>query len=209
MSHFRKGVVTMNTIYGYCRCSTNDKKQDIDRQVKELKEIGATKIRYEYISGTKDNKEQLNQLLDDIKPGDTLAVTEVSRLSRSTKQLCGLIETVKQKRIKLIVKNSITIDCTNGELDAMTKAFLQMAGVFAELEHDMICSRVKSGVANARAKGKQVGRPTLKIDDIPEKVKKYYPMFENGDISKTDYAKMCDISRPTLDKYITVIKGIA
>ena len=90
----------------------------------------------------------------------------------------------------------------------MTKAFLQMAGVFAELEHDMICSRVKSGVANARAKGKQIGRPQLTINDIPDKVKKYYEMYVNGDISKTDYSKMCDISRPTLDKYLSIIKGV-
>ena len=114
----------------------------------------------------------------------------------------------KIKRLKLEILNSITINCTNGELDGMTKAFLQMAGVFAELEHDMICSRVKSGVANARAKGKQIGRPQLTINDIPDKVKKYYEMYVNGDISKTDYSKMCDISRPTLDKYLSIIKGV-
>lgn len=197
----------MGTIYGYCRCSTNDKKQDVERQVNELKEIGATNIYREYISGTKDVKEQFNNLMEAIKEGDTIVVTEISRLSRSTKQLIDIIDKVKEKKLKLVVKNSVTIDCTNGELDPMTKAFLQMAGVFAELEHDMICSRVKSGVANAKAKGKQIGRPTLTIDDIPSKVIKCYQMFVNGDISKTDYAKMCNISRPTLDKYIAVIKG--
>lgn len=197
------------TVYGYCRCSTNDKKQDIERQVRELKEMGATDttIYKEYVTGTKENKIELSKLMDIISNGDTIVVTEISRLSRSTKQLIGIIETVKEKKIKLVVKNSITIDCTNGELDPMTKAFLQMTGVFAELEHDMICSRVKSGVANARAKGKQIGRPTLTIDDIPEKVKKYYQMFIDGEISKTDYAKMCGISRPTLDKYLTIIHG--
>lgn len=195
--------------FGYCRCSTNDKKQDIERQVRELKEMGATDttIYKEYVTGTKINKVELTKLLDVISNGDTVVVTEISRLSRSTKQLIEIIETVKEKKIKLVVKNSITIDCTNGELDPMTKAFLQMTGVFAELEHDMICSRVKSGVANARAKGKQIGRPTLTIDDIPEKVKKYYQMFTDGEISKTDYAKMCDISRPTLDKYLNIMRG--
>lgn len=197
------------TVYGYCRCSTNDKKQDIERQVRELKEMGATDttIYKEYVTGTKENKIELSKLMDIISDGDTIVVTEISRLSRSTKQLIGIIETVKEKKIKLVVKNSITIDCTNGELDPMTKAFLQMTGVFAELEHDMICSRVKSGVANARAKGKQIGRPTLTIDDIPEKVKKYYQMFIDGEVSKTDYAKMCDISRPTLDKYLNIMHG--
>lgn len=199
----------MGTIYGYCRCSTNDTKQDINRQIRELKEMGATDttIYKEYITGTKANKIELSKLLDVVTDGDTIVVTEISRFTRSTKQLCEMIELIKNKHLKLEIKNSITIDCTNGELDPMTKAFLQMAGVFAELEHDMICQRVKSGVANAKAKGKQLGRPTLTIDDIPIKVKKYYEMYQDGDISKTDYAKMCDISRPTLDKYLLVIKG--
>lgn len=199
----------MAKIYGYCRCSTDDTKQDINRQIRELKEYGATDttIFKEYVTGTKNNKVELTKLLDVVCEGDTILVTEISRFTRSTKQLCEMIEIVKDKHLKLQIIKSITIDCTSGNIDPMTKAFLQMAGVFAELEHDMICSRVKSGVANARAKGKQIGRPQLTIDDIPDKVKKYYEMYINGDISKTDYAKMCDISRPTLDKYLSIIKG--
>ena len=200
----------MAKIYGYCRCSTDDTKQDINRQIRELKEYGATDttIFKEYVTGTKNNKVELTKLLDVVCEGDTILVTEISRFTRSTKQLCEMIEIVKDKHLKLQIIKSITIDCTSGNIDPMTKAFLQMAGVFAELEHDMICSRVKSGVANARAKGKQIGRPQLTINDIPDKVKKYYEMYTNGDISKTDYAKMCDISRPTLDKYLSIIKGV-
>lgn len=200
----------MAKIYGYCRCSTDDTKQDVDRQAGELKKHGATDttIYKEYVTGTKNNKVELTKLLDVVTEGDTILVTEISRFTRSTKQLCEMIEMVKNKHLKLKIINSITIDCTSGNIDPMTKAFLQMAGVFAELEHDMICSRVKSGVAHARAKGKQIGRPQLTIDDIPDKVKKYYEMYSNGDISKTDYAKMCDISRPTLDKYLNIIKGV-
>ena len=200
----------MAKIYGYCRCSTDDTKQDINRQIRELKEYGATDttIFKEYVTGTKNNKVELTKLLDVVCEGDTILVTEISRFTRSTKQLCEMIEIVKDKHLKLQIIKSITIDCTSGNIDPMTKAFLQMAGVFAELEHDMICSRVKSGVANARAKGKQIGRPQLTINDIPDKVKKYYDMYVNGDISKTDYAKMCDISRPTLDKYLSIIKGV-
>lgn len=197
----------MAKVYGYCRCSTNDTKQDIDRQVRELKEMGAqaATIYKEYVSGMKQDKTELNKLLAAIAEGDTLAVTEVSRITRSTKQLCDIIELVKAKRIKLVIKNSITIDCTNGELDPMTKAFLQMAGVFGELEHDMICSRVKSGVANARAKGKQIGRPSITLDDIPNKVKDKYKLYKSGELTKCEYAAACGISRPTLDKYINLM----
>lgn len=194
-------------VYGYCRCSTNDTKQDIERQVRELKEMGATKdtIYKEYVSGMKQDKTELNKLLKAISDGDTLAVTEISRITRSTKQLCDIIDIVKAKHIKLDIKNSITIDCTNGELDPMTKAFLQMAGVFSELEHDMICNRVKSGVANARAKGKQIGRKPITLEQVPDIVKEKYDLYRNGQLNKIEYAKVCGISRPTLDKYINLM----
>ena len=197
----------MAKVYGYCRCSTNDTKQDINRQVRELKAMGATDttIYTEYVSGMKKDKTELNKLLENIKSGDTLTVTEISRITRSTKQLCDIIDFVQARKIKLVIKNSITIDCTNGELDAMTKAFLQMAGVFSELEHDMICSRVKSGVANARAKGKKIGRPSITMAQIPDKVKEKYNLYKSGELTKCEYAKVCGISRPTLDKYINLM----
>jgi DNA invertase Pin-like site-specific DNA recombinase len=88
----------------------------------------------------------------------------------------------------------------------MTEGMLKMMGVFSELERNMISQRVKSGVANARAKGKIVGRPQLGIKDIPQKVIDNYKLYENNSISKTDYAKICNISRPTLDKYLKIIK---
>ena len=211
----------MAKVYGYCRCSTNDSKQDVDRQAKELKEMGATNntIYKEYVSSVKNDKTELNKMFAAIDKDKenaklsgetadiTIAVTEISRITRSTKQLCEIIEIIKAKQLRLVIKNSITIDCTTGELDPMTNAFLLMAGVFAELEHGMIKERVKSGVANARAKGKQIGRPTVTIDTIPVDVKKHYNLFKDGEIGKSKFAKMCGISRPTLDKYIYIIEN--
>lgn len=94
-------------------------------------------------------------------------VLEVSCLARSAKQLCDVIDTVKVKRLRLEIVGSVTVDCTKGEIDPMTNAFLQMAGVLAELEFQMTRARVRSGVANARAKGKRVGRPQLSLADVP------------------------------------------
>lgn len=195
-------------IYGYCRCSTNETKQDINRQKRELAELGASDstIYFEYESGTKINRAELAKLLNVVQAGDTIVTTEISRITRSTKQLCDIIETVKEKQIKLVIKNSVTLDCTKGDnIDPMTKAFLQMAGVFAELERNMICDRVKSGMSNAKSKGVKLGRPQKTIADIPQKVVKTFEQYRNGEISKTDYAKLCDISRPTLDKYISIM----
>ena len=195
-------------VYGYCRCSTNETKQDINRQKRELKELGATDqtIYFEYESGTKINRPGLMKLLDTVKQGDTIVTTEISRITRSTKQLCDILDIVKDKGLKLVIENSITIDCTKGNnIDPMSKAFLQMAGVFAELERNMICDRVKSGIVNAKAKGVKLGRPSITFDDIPGNVKSYFDKYRNGDINKTEYAKLCEISRPTLNKYIAIM----
>jgi len=193
-------------IFGYCRCSTNESKQDISRQERELKALGVNdkkNIYKEYESGTKINRIQLQRLLDIVGEGDTIVSTEVSRITRSTKQLCEIIEFAKNKHLKLVFGNFI-VDCTK-ELDPMTEGMLKMMGVFSEIERNMISQRVKSGVANARAKGKIVGRPQLTIKKVPQKVKDLYDIYSNGTISKTDYAKMCNVSRPTLDKYLKVI----
>ena len=136
--------------------------------------------------------------------GDTIIATEVSRITRSTKQLCEVIEFAKKTKIKLILGN-LVVDCTK-QLDAMTEGMLKMIGVFSEMERNMISERVKSGMANAKAKGKVVGRPTTSINDIPVAVVKAYDLLKHSKINKSECARMCDISRPSLDKYIKIIK---
>ena len=194
----------MPTAYGYARCSTNESKQDIDRQKRELKSMGAAKIFFEYESGTKANRPELLKLFENIRTGDTLITTEVSRITRSTKQLCEIIETAKEKRLKLIIGN-FTVDCSGEKLDAMTEGMLKMMGVFAEMERNMTVDRIKSGIRNARAKGIRLGRPSLTVDDIPKKVLENYEKYRERIISKVDYSKICGISRPTLDKYIAIM----
>ena len=195
-------------VYGYCRCSTCESKQDVNRQKRELKLLGVDEsgIFLEYESGTKVNRPELNKLLNVVTTGDTIVTTEISRLTRSTKQLCDLIDLIKEKHLKLIIKDSLTIDCTsNDSIDAMTNAFLLLAGVFAELERNMIVDRVRSGMANARAKGVKLGRPALTADKIPAKVVALFDRYREKQISKTEYAKLCDLSRPTLNKYLSIL----
>ena len=198
----------MSKVYGYLRCSTDETKQDISRQERDIKSLvdKVECIFKEYESGTKENREVLNTLLDTVKEGDTIVCTEVSRITRSTKQLINIIQIAEDKRLKLIM-GTFVLDCSGEVLDPMAKAMLQMMGVFAELERDMISARVKSGMANAKAKGKTIGRPTLTIESVPAKVKDIYKLYKNKSITKTDYAKMCDVSRPTLDKYLKIIEG--
>lgn len=194
-------------IYGYARCSTDNIKQDITRQTRELKSLGVEKdnIYFEYASGTKIDREQLTRLMNKVVKGDTIVATEVSRITRSSKQLCEIIEFAKDKKIKLILGNFV-VDCTK-QLDAITEGMLKMMGVFAELERNMISERVKSGMANARAKGKVIGRPQKTKDDIPSNIINAIKLLKDKKINKSECARMCNISRPTLDKYIKIIEG--
>lgn len=195
-------------IYGYCRCSTNEKKQDIDRQVRDLKELGVERgnIYLEYESGTKVDRVEFNRLLEVLKDGDTVVSTEVSRITRSTKQLIEIIELAKEKHLKLIL-GGFVVDCSK-ELDPMTEGMLKMMGVFAEMERNMISQRVKSGMSNAIEKGAVVGRPKVSIDDIPDNFKKYYDIYKKNNLKKIDLVNMSRLSRPTVDKYIKILENI-
>ena len=192
--------------HGYARCSTNESKQDIDRQVRELKQAGAERIFLEYEHGDAAVKCQLSSLLEQAEEGDTIITLEVSRLARSTKQLCEIIELVKDKRLKLSIVGSITVDCRNGQIDPMTNAFIQMSGVFAELELRIIRERVRSGMANAKAKGAKIGRPQATADYIPANFLRHYPAFKNKQLNVSELARVCDLSRTTVYKYLNLLE---
>ena len=193
-------------IYGYARCSTSESRQDVQRQIRELKASGAEKVVFEYEHGDAKVKQNLEMLLEAAQPGDTILTTEVSRLSRSTQQLCEIIARIQQKRLRLTILGSITVDCRSGALDPMTKAFLQMSGIFAELELSMIRARVKSGMAAARAKGRQIGRKSTSKADIPAAFYRHYPAYASGQLNVSELARVCGLSRPTVYKYLRLIE---
>ena len=192
--------------YGYARCSTSEDKQDINRQIRELKAAGAEEVIFEYEHGDARVKRNLSMLLDGAAPGDTIITLEVSRLSRSTQQLCEIIDVIRTKHLRLVIVGSITIDCRNGQTDPMSEAFLQMAGVFSQLELAMIRARVKSGMANAKAKGKQIGRRPTTKDDIPAIFYKHYPSYTAGKLNVSELARVCGLSRPTVYKYLRLVE---
>lgn len=196
-------------IYGYARCSTSEDKQDIGRQKRELVAAGVPedKIYAEYESGAREDRPELKHLLRDVQPGDTIVTTEVSRLSRSTKQLCEILDTVKAKALKLDI-GGLTIDCRAGnETDKLTEGMIKMWGVFAEMERDMISERVRSGMRNARAKGKRIGRPEVTKDKIPATFRKYYMRYQKKELTVSEIARLMNCSRGTVYNYIKIIES--
>lgn len=194
--------------YGYARCSTTIDRQDVNRKKMELKKLGVkeSNIFWEYESGAKTDRKELNRLFEVVKQGDTIATTEVSRLTRSTKHLCEIMQMVQEKKLLLNIGGSFVVDCREDDIDPMTKGMIMMWGVFAEMERDIISSRIKSGMENAKAKGSKIGRPERTIDNLPVNFLKYYPMLQNGSINISELARLSGLGRTSIYRYLNLIE---
>ena len=202
------GLDMKNKIYGYCRCSTNESKQDVKYQMDALmdKGVDVLNIRYEYVSGRKDNRKALNSLFAEMNEGDTLIVTDITRLCRSTRGLCDIIDLIIAKRFRLIV-GTIDIDCRNGSLDPMIEGMLKVNAVFGEMEAKLKVHQIKLGLATAVKEGKALGRPKSTYEDIPKIFMQYYPKYKNGSLNKLAFARVTQLSYPTIYKYIDIVEN--
>lgn len=144
----------------YCRVSTAD--QSCERQERDLKEF-AEKRGYQVIqifketsSGAKNDRAQRKALLALAKSReiDAILITELSRWGRSLVDLVTTMEDLESWRVSLVAMSGNDFDMST----ASGKAMVRMIGVMAEFERELIKERVKSGLANARAKGKILGR---------------------------------------------------
>ena len=189
-------------VIGYARCSTKDK-QDITRQVRDLEAMGAAEVLTERESGAVSDRPILDNLLSNIETGDTLAVTEVSRLTRNLHHLCHLLEDAEARKYR-IVCGTLEVDYT-ATVDPMHRAMLLVMGVFSEMERGVTVERIKSGLANAKSNGAKTGRPKKKAEDIPEPVKELLPYYLRGDFGKSEYARRAHVSRTALYKYLELM----
>jgi len=178
--------------------------------VRELIALGCSEetIYKEYESGAKVDRPELKKLQAAIKQGDTLISLEVSRLTRSTKQLCDIVEFAHERKIKLVL-GGIVVDSTSDKPDPFSEAVIKILGVVAELEREMTRVRVKSGLENAKSKGKELGRKKTTTDDIPAVFLRYHEKYANGDINMTELAKLAGVSRTTAYKYCRLIEQIS
>lgn len=195
-----------SNLYGYTKCSLRLSQKDRDKLIKDLIRLGVPEenIYMDIEYNTTDEKPQFLNLLRAVDTGDTIISTEISRMVKSTKQLCELIEVVKDRKLKLII-GEFVIDCRD-DLDAMTEGMLKMMMLFYEMERDVLSQRVRIGMAQAKAKGVELGRPKWSTQDIPEQFMDQYELYKNGEITKAEIHRNTGISRPTIDKYIKCLK---
>ncbi len=153
-----------------------------------------------------ENRKELYKLLNSVQKGDTLVSVSVDRITRSTKQLIDIIEFVEKMHLKLVL-GTFVVDCTSNKMDIMTEALLKVVGVFSELERKMICARVQSGINNAKAKGVILGRPKTTYDSIPEVFFRYLPKYQQKIINKSEFARLVDLSMPSIYKYLEIVQN--
>lgn len=183
-------------IFGYARVSTAE--QSLDSQLDSLKAAGAEEIIQEKITGTKADRPELNRLLDKLRKDDVIVITDLTRLSRSTKDLFNLVEQIENKgaNIKSLKENWLDTTTPQGKL-----MFTLMAGI-SQFERDLISQRTKEGLAAARARGKKGGRKP-KLDD--NKKKAIYELYQQKKATVKSICDMFNISKPTLYKVVNEI----
>lgn len=178
---------------GYIRVSTVE--QHEDRQVKDLTENGkVTKVFMDKLSGKDTNRPQLKAMLDYVREGDTVVVSEYSRLARSTKDLLNIIDTLENKGVTVIsMKEKLDTSTPDGEF-----MLTVLAGV-ATLERKLMLQRQREGIAIAKANGKYKGRQSKQKPDDWESLK---AMYMSRQITVSDIATRCEVSRPVVYKWL-------
>ena len=187
---------------GYARVSTL--KQDLGEQITELEKFGCKKIFSGKHSGKAEkNEEQLNELLNYIREGDTVVVTKLDRLGRSLSQCLKVLDIFLEKEIGFIALNQ-SIDTTKRK-DPMAMAMIHLLGLFAELERNFIVERTQGGKLAKVESGdlKAIGgRPKKLSEKAEEKLVK--DILKGGSIN--ELAKKYEVSRATISRYKKRVK---
>lgn len=186
-------------IFGYARVSTIE--QNLDRQLDALKAAGAEDIIQEKITGTKADRPELNRLLDMLRDGDIILISDLTRLSRSTKDLFTLVDKIEKKGANIKSLKESWLDTTTPQGKLM---FTFMAGI-SQFERDLISQRTKEGLEAARARGRKGGRRE-KLDDAKKKA--IYDLYTQKQTKLMDICDMFSITKPTLYKTIEEISKL-
>lgn len=176
---------------GYIRVSTSE--QNTIRQELLMNELGVEEIYIDKISGKNTNRPQLKAMLEYVRRGDTVIVSEISRFARNTKDLLELVETLHNKGVEFISKKE-AIDTTT----PTGKFMLTIFGAVAELEREYILQRQREGIEAAKLQGKYTGR---KPKEYPE-WDKVISRWQGGEITAVQAMKILGISKSSFYRQV-------
>jgi DNA invertase Pin-like site-specific DNA recombinase len=187
--------------YSYERVSTLH--QDERRQEISLNAYKIDKKFVDKATGKNTDRPALNKLMLEAQKGEHIYIESISRLGRNVDDLRYLCEYFKGKGITVhFIKEGLTTDGTT------YKFMLTILGAVAEMEREQIVERVREGVQKAKKygtkSGKPIGRPAA---ELPKDFKKYYDKWESNEITAVEFAKLLQVSRATLYRYINIYAG--
>lgn len=181
---------------GYARCSTLD--QNLDWQIDALTKEGCARIFQEKFTGTRKDRPELLRMMDMLREGDTVIICELTRLSRSVKDLFDLVEQVEKAGANIKSLKEPWLDTTTPQGRLLFTIF---SGV-SQFERELIRERTMEGLASARARGRMGGRPG-KDKKIVEQA---LTLYDSKAYSVDEISKTTGISRATLYKYVNLRK---
>lgn len=179
-------------VIGYARVSTGG--QNLNRQLDQLNQFNCQRIYQEKITGTKQERPELNKMLDNLRKDDTIVVSDLTRLSRSTKELFKLVEQIETKGANLKSLKESWLDTTTPQGKLM---FTIISGL-SQFERDLISQRTKEGLKSARARGRKGGRPSKNSNDIQKALK----LYNSKSYSLKEIHEMTGVSKSCLYRYL-------
>ena len=184
----------LSLLIGYARVSTGD--QSLTLQIDALEEVGCERVFQDQVSGIVNTRPNLNQALNFARPGDTLVVWRLDRLSRSLRDLIETVTLLESRGVQLkSLHESIDTASSSGKL------IFHLFGALAEFERNLIKDRTLAGLQAARARGRKGGRPPS-LD--AEKRKLAVKLYNDKNYSVNQVCQVMGISKPTLYKYVRV-----
>jgi DNA invertase Pin-like site-specific DNA recombinase len=178
-------------IFGYARVSTDG--QSVDAQVKQLRAAGAEKIFRETASGAKTDRREMAKAIRAVGDGDTLLVTRLDRLARSTRDLLNTLDAVGKAGARFRSLNDAWADTTT----AHGRLLLTFLGGIGEFERDLIRARTGEGRERAKARGVHMGRPPALTRHQREEALRD---LAKGKATQADLARRFNVSRSTISR---------
>lgn len=152
---------------GYARVSTEE--QDVDHQVRQLESAKCDVIYKDTVSGRSKKRPVLDRILRDLRPEDTLVVTQLDRVCRNARQFYEIMDSIyKDKATFESLKERFTFT------ESLGRFVMGVLALVAEFEANLISDRTKSGIAAARARGAQIGQPVKFTDEVRAKALKMW-----------------------------------
>lgn len=206
--------------YGYanvCKNFTNSVMETVSEQKKILVKIGNRNSKIKrpsdiYIDSIdigdgNNGQTNLKELLDKVQAGDTIIVSELNYLCHSAKDFAYIVGVCAKEGVRLLIggwdgKKAEEIDCrpNKGADTDVVQGMVFMANLFSRIES----AKIKRGMIKASVDGKTVGRPKITAQTLPARFVENYPKYKKGELTKSDFARVIEVSRPTLYVYLEI-----